>query len=86
LIKGDGVELVPGHAPPSRQHGADQQIRGYFFPNQGLNVFRSNRVFLSGYQLKPTKASLGNGVSSPGAVSTGTVVTQQVMLNCWEDV
>ena len=46
LVEGDGVQFVGSDSPPARQSGAADQPRHQLMPDQGLNVFRNDKVLL----------------------------------------
>src|SRR5262249_22016080 len=44
LVKSDGVELIPGHFPPTGYDGVGQKAGHKILPDQRLDVLRDNKV------------------------------------------
>src|SRR4029077_1931702 len=42
----DGMQLIPSHAPPTRQNRTGDQTRNQILPDEGLNIFRHDKILL----------------------------------------
>ena len=72
LVKGNRVQFVSGHSPPARQGRTADQSGHQFMPDQGLNIFRDDKILLGFSQNKGQIRQRTRQVSASARRQAGT--------------